>query len=148
MLNATLHCNLAQKESPTSQNMLNNLYVDNIVTGCSSEAEAVNYYNGARTIMKSAHFNLRRCASNNSLLMDRANRDKVVDTNNPVNILELQRNTQDDILSRSHPSEVSKLWSPRENCWRNHPRYLTPWDCCLQWLSKQRYSCNPYGNAT
>jgi len=60
MLNATLHCHLAQRESPTSQNMLNNLYVDNIATKCLSEAEAVNYYNEARTIMKSAHFNLRK----------------------------------------------------------------------------------------
>jgi len=53
----TLHCHLAQRESPTSQNMLNNLYVDNIVTGCSSEAEVVNYYNEVRTIMKNAPFN-------------------------------------------------------------------------------------------
>jgi len=86
MLNAILHCHLAQYESPNSQNMLNNLYVDNIVTGCSSEAEAINYYNEARTIMKSAHFNLRSWASNSALLMDRENRDNVVDTNNPVNI--------------------------------------------------------------
>ena len=30
MLNATHHCHLAQNESPTSKNLLNNLYFDNI----------------------------------------------------------------------------------------------------------------------
>ena len=37
MLNAALHCHLAQYNSPTAQSMLANLYVDNVVSGCPSE---------------------------------------------------------------------------------------------------------------
>lgn len=59
MLNAVLQCHLAQHESATAENMLANLYVDNIVSGCSSESEAISYYNKARSIMNDAHLNLR-----------------------------------------------------------------------------------------
>jgi len=59
--------------------------------------------------MKSAHFNLRSWASNGSLLMDRAYRDKVADTNNPVNILGLQSNTQDDTLSLTSKSTILSI---------------------------------------
>ena len=66
MLNAALHYHLAQHNSPTAQRMLANLYVDNVVSGCPSESEAVSYYKDARTIMSGAHFDLRSWASNSS----------------------------------------------------------------------------------
>ena len=70
MLNATLHCHLSLYRSPTAQNMLANLYVDNIVSGCQSESEAVSYYNNAHSIMKDANFNLRSWASNSPQLTE------------------------------------------------------------------------------
>ena len=111
MLNAALHCHLAQYKSPTAQNTLANLYVDNIVSGCPSESEAISYYNKARSIMKGAHFNLRSWASNSSRLMDQASRDKVTDTNNPVNVLGLQWNTQADTLSLTSKSSIPSVTS-------------------------------------
>ena len=106
VVNTALHCHLAQYKSPTAQNMLANLYVDNIVSGCPSESEAISYYNKALSIMKGAHFNLRSWASNSSRLMDQASRDKVTDTNNPVNVLGLQWNTQADTLSLTFKSSI------------------------------------------
>jgi len=47
MLNAALHCHLAQYNSPTAKKMIANLYVDNVVSGCPSEFEAISYYNEA-----------------------------------------------------------------------------------------------------
>ena len=77
MLNAALHCCLAQYTSPTAENMFTNLYVDNIVSGCPSESEAIRHYSKAHSIMNDTYLNLRSWASNSSQLMDRANRDKV-----------------------------------------------------------------------
>ena len=70
MLNAALQCHLAQYKSPTAENMLTNLYIDNIVSGCPSESEAIRYYSQARSIMNDAHLNLRSWAFNSSQLMD------------------------------------------------------------------------------
>ena len=68
MLNAALHCHLSQYSSSTAKDMLSNLYVDNIVSGCPSESEAVQYYRDACSLMKDAHFNLRSWASNSHQL--------------------------------------------------------------------------------
>jgi len=90
MLNATLHCHLSQYKSPTAQDMLANLYVDNIVSGRQSEEDAILYYNTAHSIMKDAQFNLRSWASKCHKLVNQACQDKVNDANNPANILGLQ----------------------------------------------------------
>jgi len=87
MLNAALHSHLSQYSSSTAQDMLSNLYVDNIVSSCSSESEVVQYYSDARSIMKDAHLNLRSWASNSHQLTDLAVKDKVLDNDNPVNVL-------------------------------------------------------------
>ena len=111
MLNAALHCHLAQYNSPTAKHILANLYVDNIVSGCPSDSDAIRYYSKARSIMTDAHLNLRSWASNSPQLMDQANRDKVVDTNNPVNVLGLQWNTQVDTLSLTSKSSIPSITS-------------------------------------
>lgn len=85
MLHAVINCHLLQHNFPTAQDMLENLYVDNI--GCDSEESVIEYYKTARSIMMDANFNLRSWASNSSLLTDQASKDKIeVDTTN-VNIL-------------------------------------------------------------
>lgn len=91
--------------------MLANLYVDNVVSGCPSESEAIRYYSEARSIMNDALLNLRSWASNSSQLMDRANRNKVADTNNPVNVLGLQWNTQVDMLSVTSKFPIPSITS-------------------------------------
>jgi len=111
MLNAALHCHLAQYNSPTARKMIANLYVDNVVSGCPSELEAISYYNEARSTMSGAHFNLRSWASNSPRLMDQANRDKVADANNPVNVLGLQWNTQTDTLSLTAKFSIPSITS-------------------------------------
>ena len=56
MLNAVLHNHLSKYRSNAAHDTLLNLYVDNIVTGCQSADEAIQYYHSARFIMKEAHF--------------------------------------------------------------------------------------------
>ena len=79
--------------------MLTNLYVDNVISGCNSHDQAIQYYQKARSIMSDANFNLRAWASNCPQLSTLAKQDKVADENTTVNILGLQWNTATDTLS-------------------------------------------------
>ena len=54
MLNAVLQYHLKQYNTPVSNDMLRNLYVDNIISGCETEQKAADYYSQARTIMGEA----------------------------------------------------------------------------------------------
>ena len=65
MLNAALHLHLRKYSTPVSTDIEDNLYVDNVISGCNSETEAVDYYNEARSILSQVKFNLQSWASNN-----------------------------------------------------------------------------------
>ena len=99
MLNATLHYHLQQCPSPLATDILANLYVDNIISGCNSQDQAIQYYNKARSIMTEANFNLRAWASNCTQLNSLATEDKVADNNTLVNILGMQWNTSTHTIS-------------------------------------------------
>ena len=64
MLNATIHHQLGNDNTSITEKMKENIYVDNIISGCDQEQEAVAYYQEARSIMDDAHFNLRSRSSN------------------------------------------------------------------------------------
>ena len=106
MLNAVLHNHLSKYKSSAAHDMLTNLYVDNIVTGCQSTDEAIQYYHNARSIMKEAHFNLRSWASNSQDIANFPSKDGVSDNSNPVNVLGLQWETQTDVLSLTTKSPL------------------------------------------
>ena len=54
MLFATLHYHLRQHSTPLSCNIQANLYVDNVVSGCETEQQAIQYLEEARSLMSSA----------------------------------------------------------------------------------------------
>ena len=64
MLNATLHHHLTNYSTPVAVDMKENIYVDNVISGCNEEQDVVDYYQEARSIMNDAHFNLRSWSSN------------------------------------------------------------------------------------
>ena len=43
MLHAALHFHLQKHSSPITTDIANNLYVDNVITGCDTETATVNY---------------------------------------------------------------------------------------------------------
>ena len=49
ILNATVLHHLDQYETDVSQDMQDNLYVDNVFSGCDTEDEAISYYHEARS---------------------------------------------------------------------------------------------------
>ena len=112
MLNATLDLHLKKFLSPVAKDMKHNLYVDNLISGCNSEQEAVDYYTESRSIMRLANFNLRAWSTNNQKLRAITKEDQSNDSNTCVNLLGLQWNTLNDTLCltpRSIPSLTSSL---------------------------------------
>ena len=99
MLSATLDHHLNLYDSPVARDMKNNLYVDNIISGCQSEDHILRYYTESRTIMSNARFNLRSWASNSPKLTEQAQKDHVLDSGTTVNLLGLKWNTITDTLS-------------------------------------------------
>jgi len=89
MLNATLQLHLRNHNSDVSKDIEKNLYVDNIVSGCLSEDDAIRYFKEARAMMLEANFNLRSWASNSPQLQTVVQEEKIADSNKMVNILGL-----------------------------------------------------------
>ena len=99
MLYAALHSHLTLCTSSISKDLLQNLYVDNILSGCHNEEESVAFYIEARKVLSEANFNLRSFASNSKDLCDLAKKDQAADGSEQVNTLGLVWNTISDELS-------------------------------------------------
>jgi len=113
MLSATLDHHLKSYNSSVSRDMKNNLYVDNLISGCESEEAILHYYAESRAIMSDAKFNLRSWASNNPRLTEQAQKDKVLDSNATiVNLLGLKWNTCTDALSLTQCQIKQEATSP------------------------------------
>ena len=87
MLNATLDLHLSKFSSQVAQDMKINLYVDNLISGCNSEKEALDYYKQARSMLCEAKFNLRLWSSNSCQLRAVTSKDQINDPNERVNLL-------------------------------------------------------------
>ncbi|XP_065911201.1 uncharacterized protein [Dysidea avara] len=127
MLFATLNRHLLQHDTRISHNIRCNLYVDNVVTGCNTEKEAVQFYRQARSMLSEAKFNLRAWASNSKQMVELSQQDGTFDSSNPINVLGIRWDTSTDKLSLSlkglrHPitlttkrevlKDTSKLFDP------------------------------------
>ena len=89
MLNAVLQYHLRQYNIAVSHDMLSNLYMDNIISGCDTEPAVVNYYREARAIMCNARLNLCIWSSNNTELTTAGIKDNTVEKATSVNVLGL-----------------------------------------------------------
>ena len=116
ILNAVLHHHLQQYQLEVANDIKQNLYVDNIISGCSSEEAATQYYHQAREIMKDANFNLRSWASNSPMLNALATQDSAADINTTVNILGIHWSTHNDQLhlAAANSTNVNMLVTKRE----------------------------------
>ena len=65
ILGATLNFHLDSYNNQIAQQLKRNIYVDNLITGCDSVADACSLYNDAKTMFKEASMNLREWVSNN-----------------------------------------------------------------------------------
>ena len=99
MLAAVLDLHLSKVASPVAEDMKQNMYVDNILSGCNTEDELQVYYKQSRELMSQANFNLRSWSSNSHCLRTITARDKTGDPNSTIGLLGLRWNTTTDALS-------------------------------------------------
>ena len=125
ILYATLHHHLQQCDNHLSHDMLQNLYVDNILSGHSSEADIINYYHNSRSILPEACFNLRAWVTNSPQLRAITQQEKSAISSNVLGLLwnpisnelslTLKKPTVTDnppITKRELLQESSKLFDP------------------------------------
>ena len=110
MLNAAITYHLQQNDSPTSRDLIHNLYVDNVVSGTHSEEAAVDYFINSRSVLGNANFNLRSWASNSKQLNNMARTHGVFDDTNSVKVLGLWWDTQSDTIFAS-PKQDAAMFS-------------------------------------
>ena len=99
MLHATIDLHLRTFRSCVSEDIQRNIYFDNIISGCDTEVQLLEYYTQARNFMQQANFNLRSWASNSITLQQIATANKTIDHNTTVQILGLLWNTCTDTMS-------------------------------------------------
>ena len=66
LLGATIESHLENYDSEIAMKLKDDIYVDNLITGTSTPADAIHLYREAKTIFKEASMNLREWTSNNA----------------------------------------------------------------------------------
>ena len=107
MLNAAITFYLQQHPSPVSTSILRSLYVDNVVSGCDIEQEALQFFLESRSLMNISKFNLRTWASNSQSLRDIAKQHNFTDDKEIVKVLGLCWNVKLDQLSLCSKPETT-----------------------------------------
>ena len=107
MLNAAITFHLQQHPSPVSTSILRSLYVDNVVSGCDTEKEALQFFLESRSLMNISKFNLCTWASNSESLRDLAKQHNVADEKEIVKVLGLCWNVKLDQLSLCSKPETT-----------------------------------------
>ena len=89
MLGAVLNLHLSKFDTPVALDMRENVYVDNVLSGCNTEDELLVYYTQSRDIMSQAKFNLRSWSTNSHQLKQVTMEDKTSDSSTTVGLLGL-----------------------------------------------------------
>lgn len=69
LLGATLDFHLKLYHSDTAENIRENIYVDNVITGAKSAEEAIHFYKNSKQIVAQAALNLRNWISNDTTVL-------------------------------------------------------------------------------
>ena len=99
ILNAALHCHLQKYPSSVATDIENNQYVNNVISGCNKELDAVDLYHKSRYTLSDAKFNLQSWASNSKQVQMLAKTQNVADNNDTTKVLGLVWHIPSDTLS-------------------------------------------------
>lgn len=105
LLGATIEAHLDSYGTPITEKLKNDLYVDNLITGASSDEDAIVLYKSAKDIFTEATMNLREWLSNS----ERVNefipmKDRAQETN--MNVLGHLWNSKSDTIAIKHPKNT------------------------------------------
>ena len=100
LLNATIRYHLNRKDSWVVKDLLEKMYMDNVVTGTDCDEKALEYYSLSRSYLQEAGMNLRQWTSNSAALNRKAQED-IKEAAQTTKILGLTWNSTCDMLSLS-----------------------------------------------
>lgn len=69
--------------------MDSSIYIDNLITGCDSEQEVLEYYHEANSTLNKAGLQLKTSGSNSSLIKTKAREEGVGDSSDKTKLLGL-----------------------------------------------------------
>ena len=98
-LGAVLLEQFQQYDDPIAIDVTHKLYVDNLLSGVQTEAEATAYYQKACKIMREGHFVLRQWSTNSPILLELVKARGLQTKSNVNSLLGLQWNSSTDCLS-------------------------------------------------
>jgi len=107
LLGATLKYHLQQEGTPLALNIMNNIYVDNVLVGAESSKQAYMIYQEAKAMFKKASMNLREWSSNSEEFLDLLpTEEKSNVENDEIKVFGLRWNRMNDTL---HISGVGRV---------------------------------------
>ena len=109
LLGATIIHHLNRIGTPTATKIVENVYVDNVITGSTDEAAALRFYNESKAMFKEASMNLREWCSNSDEVMEQIpENDRCASRS--VKVLGLKWDSEEDQLS------LQGNWGDRVKC--------------------------------
>ena len=100
LLNATIQYHLSQKDNWVARDLMENMYMDNVITGTDCDNKSLEYYSLSRRYLQEAGMNLRQWTSNSEALNRKAQEDHI-QAHPTTKILGLTWNSTSDTLSLS-----------------------------------------------
>ena len=116
LLIATIQYHLMKANTWIATDLINSMYMDNVVTGADSQEKAMEYYTLSRKYLKDAGMNLREWNSNSPNLNIKAKEDKCAAKNPQTKVLGLKWDATLDTLSLSLDkmiNDISQATQPR-----------------------------------
>ena len=98
LLNATVQYHLNKEANAIATDLQQSIYMDNVVSGTNTEAEAFQYYTSSRDMFNKASMNLRQWSSNWTSLNDQARSDDGY-AESTVKVVGLTWNTETDMFT-------------------------------------------------
>ena len=77
LLNATIQYHLSQKDNWVARDLMENMYMDNVITGTDCDNKSLEYYSLSRRYLQEAGMNLRQWTSNSEALNRKAQDDHI-----------------------------------------------------------------------
>ena len=100
LLNATIQYHLSQKDNWVARDLMENMYMDNVITGTDCDNKSLEYYSLSRRYLQEAGMNLCQWTSNSEALNRKAQEDNI-QAAPTTKILGLTWNSTSDTLSLS-----------------------------------------------
>ena len=107
LLNATIQYHLSQKDNWVARDLMENMYMDNVITGTDCDNKSLEYYSLSRRYLQEAGMNLRQWTSNSEALNHKAQEDNIKAAPT-TKILGLTWNSTSDTLSLSIEKMIRK----------------------------------------